>query len=72
MTMLCYKDKTYCAGDGCARHPHHCRIALTDEIRADAKRLGLLISERAEPRALTCWTDQVPAAQDDKDQPSLL
>ncbi len=39
--MLCYKDTTFCASDGCK---NDCGRALSQEQREDADRKGLPIS----------------------------
>lgn len=33
--MMCYRDMTFCTGDGCKKFDN-CPRALTDQVRADA------------------------------------
>lgn len=41
--MICYRDMTFCAADDCAKS-EACHRALTDAVREDAARQGLLVS----------------------------
>lgn len=52
--MMCYKDKTFCGGDGCCNFGT-CHRALTQDVKDAAARTGLQISQEAYPRALPCW-----------------
>lgn len=52
--MICYRDMTFCAGDGCQRFDG-CPRALTEDVRADAQAKGLPIMEFEHPKALQCF-----------------
>lgn len=67
--MICYRDMTFCSGDGCAKFGL-CHRSLTDEVRYNAQSAGLNISEFAEPRHLDCW--QAERETPDDDNASLL
>lgn len=66
--MIGFQDRTFCSGDGCAKF-NSCPRALTDEVRAAAERWwggpGAPISEFAEPRGLSCWTNHEPEKPND-------
>ena len=59
--MICYQDRTFCSGDGCAKFSE-CPRALTPLIDEKAKTAGLWIAQFAEPKKLDCYatntTDQ--------------
>lgn len=56
--MICYKDKIFCTGDGCAKFSA-CPDALTDEVKDRAIKwwgdADAPISVHSEPRKLDCW-----------------
>lgn len=52
--MICYKDRTFCAGGGCLKFKE-CPRALTDDVREAARLAGLLISQFANPKELDCY-----------------
>jgi len=52
MTFL---DITYCRADGCTS-AHDCRRHLTPEVKASAKKAGLLICQFTNPKELECYT----------------
>lgn len=56
--MLCYKDKTFCQGDGCARFGTSCDQSLTPEVDALANFFGLPISRFTEPKKLKCYEEK--------------
>lgn len=66
--MLCYRDMTFCEGDGCAKF-QACHRAFTETHRANAKENGLPVSKFENPRELDCWSDQ-PVEKDEA--PTLL
>ena len=55
--MLTYQDKTFCPGHGCADYIT-CARALTEDVRAKAKKAGLPISQYVEPMKLDCYEPQ--------------
>jgi hypothetical protein len=46
--MMCYKDKTFCSFFQLCKKGYSCHSALTDKIRADAKRAKLDILQFVE------------------------
>ena len=53
--MMCYRDMTFCHGDGCALFDE-CPRALTQEVKDAAKARGLLVARFTEPKAMACYT----------------
>lgn len=43
--MLCYKDKTFCGFKECKNFGKNCDRSLTDEVKKEARKFGLLISQ---------------------------
>lgn len=56
--MICYKDKTFCDGNGgkCI-HFEKCDRALTESVIAKADACGLWISRFAEPSKIKCYEE---------------
>jgi hypothetical protein len=52
--MICYRDKTFCRGNGCLKF-NECPRAATKEVIEAAARCGMLISYYAEPEKLPCY-----------------
>jgi len=52
--MMCYRDKTYCDGDGCRKF-HECPRAITWEVLKGSERAGIPIARFTEPSALDCY-----------------
>jgi hypothetical protein len=52
--MICYLDKTFCGGDGCAKF-QACPDALTKSVINSAATVGLEISAHENPRELDCY-----------------
>lgn len=52
--MICYRDMTFCRGDGCTKFST-CHRALTHEVKIKAASLGLMISQFANPQELNCY-----------------
>ncbi len=56
--MICYKDMTFCSGDGCSKF-NNCPRALTDKVKKDAKKWwsnnNPPISLFTNPKKLECW-----------------
>lgn len=52
--MICYRDRTYCSAIDCLNFTG-CWRALTDEVRADAERIGLPISQFVNPNKNDCY-----------------
>lgn len=52
--MICYKDMTFCHGDGCQNF-NGCRRALTKEVKEKAKEFGLPICFFKSPHELDCY-----------------
>lgn len=52
--MMCYRDMTFCRGDGCAKFAT-CPRALTPEIEAAAKARSLEIAQFEYPKKLGCY-----------------
>lgn len=52
--MICYRDMTFCSGDGCRKF-HECPRALTDDVKAAANDAGLYVAQFSEPRSLSCY-----------------
>ncbi len=54
--MICYKDRWWCPNSDCKKFDS-CYRALTEEEKANAKRIGLgdYIDKPAEPKALECY-----------------
>lgn len=52
--MMCYKDRTYCDGDGCQNF-HECPRAITKEVLEGAMRVGIPIARFTEPSSLDCY-----------------
>lgn len=67
--MICYRDMTFCSGEGCAKFGP-CPRSLTEQVKADAEAAGLNISRFTEPRHLDCW--QAERETSDEDGASLL
>lgn len=53
--MMCYRDTTFCSGDGCAKF-WDCPRALTQEVQGRADAAGLQISQFMEPKKLSCYS----------------
>ena len=55
--MICYKNTTWCSGGTprCASFAS-CRKALTDDVKARAKALGLYIAAYVAPEAMPCYS----------------
>lgn len=70
--MMCYQDRTFCRGDGCAKHALLCTHALTPEIEQKAKAAGLMIAQYCEPKELPCWKATLPNPTTWEECPSLL
>lgn len=51
--MICFRDMTFCSGDGCAKLLE-CPRALTEEVRVRAQATGLPIAQFTTPKALEC------------------
>jgi len=64
--MTCYRDMTFCSGDGCAKFGP-CQRTLTEEVKAAAEKFGLPIAQFESPREVSCWRETV-----DADHPSLF
>ena len=60
--MTCYRDKTYCTGEGCANF-RGCPDELTHLDISKAKALGLGISYNASPKDLPCYVTPNNAKQ---------
>ena len=54
--MLCYQDRTFCGGDGCAKFAR-CMRALTPEVQRRADEAGLPIAQFSAPSELDCWRE---------------
>lgn len=52
--MICYRDMTFCRGDGCVKFTD-CPRALTDEVAQKAETFGLPISQFMQPSELKCY-----------------
>ena len=52
--MMCYRDMTFCSGDGCAKFDA-CPRALTDKVKAAAEKASLLIARFEDPKTLKCY-----------------
>jgi len=58
--MLCYRDMTFCAGNGCTNFPS-CPRAITEAVEAGAEMHGLRIAQFCEPEKLRCYRAPEPA-----------
>lgn len=54
--MLCYRDMTFCDGDGCAKFGKGCSRSLTSAVKEHAQLVGLPIARFANPKAQKCYT----------------
>lgn len=54
--MMTYRDMTFCSGDGCLQFSK-CFRALTPEVKAKAKKIGLPVCQFSNPKELECWLD---------------
>lgn len=54
--MICYRDMTFCAGDGCSKFDT-CPRTLTADVRERAEKSGLHIAQFTDPKALPCHSD---------------
>lgn len=57
---MTYQDRTFCPAQTC-RHFRTCPRALTERVHAGAAKMGLPISQFAQPMSLDCYEP------DDKD-----
>lgn len=46
--MICYKDKTFCRGDGCQAFKG-CHRALTQEVKDGAEKTGIPVAQWETP-----------------------
>lgn len=57
---MCYRDTTFCRGDGCTKF-ETCPRALTEEVQGRAEKWwggkDAPIAEFTEPKKLVCWDD---------------
>ncbi len=54
--MICYRDMTFCAGDGCFNFDT-CPRAITKDVEEGAKRHGLGIAQFTDPKKLDCYVN---------------
>jgi hypothetical protein len=54
--MICYRDMTFCEGDGCAKFGKDCTRSLTLTVQEHAQHVGLPIARFANPKAQKCYT----------------
>ena len=59
--MLCYRDMTFCSGDGCAKF-NKCFRALTEDVKARARHANMDISFFADPKQQECY--EAPKSND--------
>ncbi len=52
--MLCYRDMTFCEGDGCAKFGVGCHRSLTEQVKIRAAEAGLPIARFANAKAQSC------------------
>ncbi len=52
--MICYRDMTFCTGDGCAKFDT-CHRAMTPAVLEGARACGLGISQWGDPRKADCY-----------------
>lgn len=57
--MMCYRDMTFCTGDGCKKFGKDCHRSLTKEVLNQAERWwggkGAPIARFTNPRELECY-----------------
>lgn len=64
--MICYRDMTFCSGDGCKKFDT-CPRALTDKVKAGAAKWwggdgsDAPIARFAEPKKLSCYETDTQA-----------
>lgn len=54
--MTCYRDKTFCEGDGCAKF-EQCHRALKPEVWKRAEEIGLPIARFEHPKKMPCYQE---------------
>ena len=68
--MLCFQDKTFCRGDGCAKFST-CHRALTDKVKADAAKWwggdDAPIAQFTNPKELKCYARERLKSNDQGD-----
>ena len=52
--MMCYRDMTFCGGDGCQRFGE-CPRSLTKEVDRAATQANRLIARFTNPQELDCY-----------------
>ena len=65
--MNCYRDMTFCSGDGCAKFGP-CYRSLTKEVKDGADKAGLMIAQFEDPTELPCWTGIEEVTEEDPTQ----
>jgi len=62
--MLCYRDMTFCSGDGCQNFDT-CHRALTEHVKKSAEKSGLMIAQFGDPSQLDCYkaTEESPTTE---------
>lgn len=65
--MICYRDMTFCEGDGCTKFDS-CPRALTEEVWMKAANAELQVSRFANPRSLQCWSGELSASAPQREE----
>jgi hypothetical protein len=52
--MICYRDMTFCRGDGCVKFDD-CPRAMTQEVIDSAKAIDIGIAQWVNPKELECY-----------------